>query len=66
MQEIKLFKKITISLVEKDRVWSDNALKYGLSMGIRLDTLWPNAVKGFFKIDKAYEQLILGFAGVDV
>ncbi|MFZ1721200.1 MAG: O-antigen ligase family protein [Microgenomates group bacterium] len=28
--------------------WSENALKYGISMGIRLDTLWPNAIKGFF------------------
>jgi len=25
--------------------YSDNALKYGLSAGIRLDVLWPNAVK---------------------
>ena len=34
-------------IVEKERTWSDNALKYGLSMAIRLDTLWPNAIKGF-------------------
>lgn len=27
--------------------YSDNALKYGLSMGIRLDVLWPNAIRGF-------------------
>ncbi|MCX6816309.1 MAG: O-antigen ligase family protein [Candidatus Beckwithbacteria bacterium] len=27
--------------------YSDNALKYGLSAGIRLDTLWPNALKAF-------------------
>lgn len=27
--------------------YSANALKYGLSMGIRLDALWPNAIKGF-------------------
>lgn len=27
--------------------YSENALKYGLSMGIRLDMLWPNAIKGF-------------------
>jgi hypothetical protein len=33
--------------VEKERTWSDNALKYGLSTAIRLDTLWPNAIKGF-------------------
>jgi O-antigen ligase len=25
--------------------YSANALKYGLSVGIRLDTLWPNALK---------------------
>jgi len=39
----------TTSIVEKERTWSDNALKYGLSLGIRLDTLWPNAIKGFMK-----------------
>jgi len=27
--------------------YSENALKYGLSMGIRLDALWPQAIKGF-------------------
>ena len=27
--------------------YSQNALKYGLSAGIRLDTLWPNAIKAF-------------------
>ncbi len=27
--------------------YSENALKYGLSAGIRLDTLWPNAIKAF-------------------
>jgi hypothetical protein len=32
---------------EEKSTWSQNALKYGLSMGIRLDTLWPNALKGF-------------------
>ncbi len=30
-----------------DETWSANARKYGLSMGIRLDTLWPNALMGF-------------------
>lgn len=35
--------------VERERTWSDNALKYGLSFAIRLDTLWPNAIKGFMK-----------------
>lgn len=34
--------------IEEHSSWSPNALKYGLSMGIRLDTLWPNALKGFF------------------
>jgi len=27
--------------------YSENALKYGLSAGIRLDVLWPNAIKAF-------------------
>ncbi|MBT6921450.1 MAG: O-antigen ligase family protein, partial [Candidatus Pacebacteria bacterium] len=30
-----------------DETWSANARKYGLSMGIRLDTLWPNALNSF-------------------
>ncbi len=34
---------------EKPRTWSPNALKYGLSFAIRLDELWPNALKGFAK-----------------
>ena len=33
--------------VERDRTYSDNALKYGLSLAIRLDTLWPRAIAGF-------------------
>lgn len=37
----------TYIIVEKDRTWSANALKYGLSVAIRLDELWPNAIKGF-------------------
>ncbi|KKT78109.1 MAG: O-antigen polymerase, partial [Parcubacteria group bacterium GW2011_GWF2_44_8] len=40
---------VTTSIVEKDRVWSENALKHGLSLGIRLDTLWPRAVAGFLR-----------------
>lgn len=36
-------------MVDQERTWSDNALKYGLSAAIRLDTLWPNAIKGFKK-----------------
>lgn len=38
-----------ITYTEKPRTWSDNALKYGLSFAIRLDELWPNAIKGFIK-----------------
>jgi len=30
-----------------NETWSENAQKYGLSMGIRLDTLWPQAIEGF-------------------
>ncbi len=33
-------------LVQQKSTWSANALKYGISMGIRLDTLWPQAIKG--------------------
>lgn len=40
--------KSTIT-VTKDRTYSDNALKYGLSLAIRLDTLWPRAIDGFMK-----------------
>jgi hypothetical protein len=35
-----------VELVEKKLDWSPNALKYGISMGIRLDELWPNAITG--------------------
>jgi len=38
-----------IVIEQRERVWSDNALKYGLSTAIRLDTLWPNAINGFKK-----------------
>lgn len=38
-----------ITYEEKPRTWSANALKYGLSFAIRLDELWPNAIKGFLK-----------------
>lgn len=37
-------KVITIA---QERTYSANALKYGLSFAIRLDTLWPQAIKGF-------------------
>lgn len=33
--------------VRTKSTWSPNAIKYGLSMGIRLDTLWPQALLGF-------------------
>jgi hypothetical protein len=38
-----------ITYVEKSRTWSDNAMKYGLSLAIRLDELWPNAINAFKK-----------------
>lgn len=38
-----------ITYVEKPRTWSANALKYGLSFAIRLDELWPNAIKAFMR-----------------
>jgi hypothetical protein len=47
-------------VVEKERTWSANALKYGLSLAIRLDELWPNAIKGFKKnpvLGSAYATL---------
>ena len=37
----------TTTATEKPRGYSDNALKYGLSVAIRLDTLWPQAIAGF-------------------
>lgn len=51
----------TTTLVDKGpRVYSDNALKYGLSTAIRLDSLWPNAIKGFWTnplLGKGYATL---------
>jgi len=35
-----------IELTEKELTWSKNAMKYGVSMGIRFDTLWPQAITG--------------------
>lgn len=43
--------------------YSANALKYGLSMGIRLDVLWPQAIKGFLKnpiLGSGYSTLVKG------
>lgn len=39
----------TTTYVDRPRVWSANAMKYGLSFAIRLDELWPNAVKGLMR-----------------
>ncbi len=36
-------------ILEVPRTYSENALKHGLSMAIRLDTLWPQALAGFYK-----------------
>ncbi len=33
--------------IEVPRTYSENALKYGLSVAIRLDYLWPKAIEGF-------------------
>lgn len=33
--------------VQQSRTFSENAYKYGLSMAIRLDALWPRAIAGF-------------------
>ena len=49
-----------VTVVEKERTWSENALKYGLSLAIRLDELWPNAINGFKKnplLGSAYATL---------
>lgn len=37
------------SLGEAGPTWSENTLKYGLSLGIRLDALWPQALGGLAK-----------------
>lgn len=39
----------TTIVVQQKRTYSDNALKHGLSLAIRLDTLWPRAIEGFKK-----------------
>lgn len=46
--------------------YSENALKYGLSMGIRLDVLWPQAIKGFMKnplLGSGYSTLVKSNVG---
>lgn len=37
----------TITYIATERVYSENALRHGLSLAIRLDTLWPQAIAGF-------------------
>ncbi len=39
----------TTTTVEVPRTYSANALRYGLSVAIRLDTLWPRAIAGFWR-----------------
>lgn len=46
--------------------YSENALKYGLSMGIRLDVLWPQAIKGFMSnplLGSGYSTLVKANVG---
>lgn len=40
-------KQSTASANKQGGGYSDNALKYGLSVAIRLDALWPRAIEGF-------------------
>lgn len=37
------------TIEERERTYSANAQRYGLSLGIRLDTLWPQAIAGFLR-----------------
>lgn len=46
--------------------YSPNALKYGLSMGIRLDVLWPNAIAGLRRnplLGSGYSTLVKSNVG---
>jgi hypothetical protein len=53
----------TTKIIEVDkgpRVYSENAMKLGLSLAIRLDTLWPHAIQGFMTnpvLGKGYATL---------
>lgn len=47
IQTINSDGSVSTSVIREQGTWSENALKYGLSMGIRLDTLWPQAGLGF-------------------
>lgn len=39
--------EVTTIIVQKERTYSENAKRHGLSLAIRLDTLWPQAINGF-------------------
>ncbi len=59
------------AVAEQGRVYegptySPNALKYGLSMGIRLDVLWPNAIAGLRRnplLGSGYSTLVKANVG---
>lgn len=38
-----------IITIEVPRTYSQNAIEHGLSLAIRLDTLWPRALEGFYR-----------------
>lgn len=46
-EEIRKQTALAEGLTYNGPQYSENALKYGLSMAIRLDALWPQAIKGF-------------------
>jgi len=51
----------TPSAVTSTGGYSENALKYGLSIGIRLDALWPRALAGFLRnplLGSGYSTLV--------
>ncbi|MGD9129050.1 MAG: O-antigen ligase family protein, partial [Candidatus Woesebacteria bacterium] len=41
--------KETTIIEARERTWSANAIKHGLSLAIRLDELWPRAIQGFMR-----------------
>lgn len=40
---------VGVALVERERVWSEAAKKFDLSLAIRIDSLWPRAWAGFLR-----------------
>lgn len=40
---------VTEIVVEKERTYTETAQTHGLSFAIRLDTLWPRAIQGFYR-----------------